>query len=523
MRTASFRKAVKGARVSSSYSMPSPSKGWNARDSVASMSETDALVMDNVFPDTNDVLVRKGYSQHVTGLAEPVESLMPYNAPDGTQELYAASGNEIYEVTTAGAVGSAVQTTLDNARWQYVNFTNSSGDSYLCCFNGSDFPRYWNGSAWATITTISTPAITGLDPSTIVNATVHKRRMWLIQNNSLKAWYLPVDSVGGAAAALDLGGIAYKGGYLVSAGTWTIDAGEGMDDYWCAITSEGQLVVYKGTDPSSASAWVLVGVWDVGEPIGRRCLMKYKGDLLLITTEGVFPLSAAISSGRTDSRVTLTDRISQAMSEASRNYGNNYGWQLIHHPEANLLMLNVPVNEGSDQQQFAMNTVTGYWGGPFKGVDANCWCIFNNEPYFGSSTFVGKFWDENDDNGANISFEIQQAFSYLNSKGRLKQIKSARPNILATGPFSVLMGLNVDYSRSQILGAVTFSPSIFGLWDSAVWDTGVWGGGLISYSDWQTVNAVGTAVSLRLKGEVRYIEFRYEAADLLYENGGVIA
>lgn len=524
MRQAAFRKATRGAKVSSQYSMPSPARGLNARDSVAAMNEGDALLMTNVFPDTNDVMVRKGQDDHVTGLPSAVESLMPYNAPDGTSTLFAASGAGIYDVTTAGSAGSPVVSSLSNARWQHVNFTNSSGTSYLCCFNGVDAARYWDGSTWTTVAT-SGPGIhfSNVDPANVINATVHKRRMWLVEVDSLKAWYLPVDSVGGTANALDLGGIAYKGGYIMSIGTWTIDAGEGMDDYWIAITSEGQMVAYRGTDPSSSTAWSLVGVWDIGEPIGRRCLLKYKGDLLLITVEGVFPLSAAITTGRTDARVALTDRISQAISAAAARYKENYGWQLLFYPEANMLLLNVPVNEGSTQEQYAMNTVTGYWGGPFQGVNANCWCIFEGEPYFGNDTKVIKFWGSLFDNGDNISFDLQQSYSYLGSKGRLKHIKAIRPSILASGNFSVLMGVNVDYSRREIFGSLSFSPSSYGVWDSALWDSGLWASDIDSYADWQTAHATGTSVSVRMKGQIGGIEFRYAATDILYENGGVIA
>ncbi|RYA73507.1 hypothetical protein DD594_28635, partial [Enterobacter cloacae complex sp. 4DZ1-17B1] len=126
--------------------------------------------------------------------------------PQGTQTLFGAAGTAFYEMTSAGAVGAAVVSGLANARWQHVNFTNSSGTSYLCCFNGVDSPRYWDNSSWITITGASTPTITGLTTSDIVSATLHKRRLWLVQKNTLKAWYLPVDAVGGAANALDLSG-----------------------------------------------------------------------------------------------------------------------------------------------------------------------------------------------------------------------------------------------------------------------------------------------------------------------------
>lgn len=522
MRKPAFRKARKGMPTSQGYSLPAPTGGWNARDSVATMKETDAIVMDNLFPDTNDVIVRKGYSQHVTGGSVFFESLMVYNAPDGTQSLFAAHDTAFYNVTSSGALGAAVQSSLTNARWQWENFTNSGGTSYLCCFNGADSPRYWDGSSWTTITGVSSPAITGITTSDIVNVAVHKRRMWLVINDSLKAYYLPVDAVGGAANAIDLGGIANKGGYIMAIGTWTIDGGEGIDDYWAAITSEGQLVIYKGTDPSNSSAWLLVGVWNVGEPLGRRCFCKVESDLVVLTVAGALSLSAVMLSGQVTQKSVLTDRITQAMAEAAADYRDNFGWQLLYYPQNYMLILNVPINETGGQQQYVMNTITKRWGGPFKSVGAACWALLDREPYFGGDGYVGQFWDTFQDAGAGISFECQQANSYLGAKGVLKHVKAARPSILASGSFELKMGMNADYSRSELFGAVTFSNIAYGIWDTGTWDNALWGGGLVPFNNWQTVGAVGVAISPRMKGEVSGVEWRYQALDLVYEPGGII-
>lgn len=91
MRKPAFQKAARGRQVASEYSLPAPVGGWNARDSVADMDEKDAVKMVNWFPETTDVRVRKGSADHVTGIGAQVESLMPYNSPDGTKTLFAAA------------------------------------------------------------------------------------------------------------------------------------------------------------------------------------------------------------------------------------------------------------------------------------------------------------------------------------------------------------------------------------------------------------------------------------------------
>ena len=439
---------------------------------------------------------------------------------NGTEKLFCAAGTAFYDATTAGAVGAAVVSALTNARWNSDIFTTTAA-TYLVNCNGADSVRYYDGSAWITINGISTPAITGVTTSTLIYPAVHKNRLWFVQDDTLTAWYLPTDAVGGAATAFRLNGVASKGGRLVAIGTWTLDAGIGVDDHWVAVTSEGQVIVYKGTDPSDATKWGLVGVWNLGQPISGRPLLKWGGDLLLALKEGVYPLAKALISAELDPRVALTDKIRQAMSDAATLYGSNFGWQMIHYPSADMLLLNVPISTGAGQHQYAMNTITGAWG-RFKGVDANCWCIFGGEPYFGGNGYVGKFWGTFDDNGNNIEADLKQAFNYFGARGVLKDFKDIRPTFASNGSPSILAALNVDYQDDDPTGTLSFTPTSYGLWNAAVWDVGIWGGGLSPFSEWQGVGGTGTCAALRMKVAASGIEVRHQATDFLYENGGVI-
>jgi subtilase family serine protease len=105
-----MRKPIKSSRgglVSRTATVPAPVKGINARDSLASMDDEDAVYMVNWWPQPSYIGIRRGYRQHVTGFADPVESLCAYNTATGTS-LFAASGTAIYDATTAGTVGAAV-------------------------------------------------------------------------------------------------------------------------------------------------------------------------------------------------------------------------------------------------------------------------------------------------------------------------------------------------------------------------------------------------------------------------------
>lgn len=512
-----IRSKGKRAPVSSLVSRPAPVKGWNARDPIAAMKPDEAILLENFYPAASDVMLRKGISDHVTAIGEQVESLMAYNTPSGTQTLFCAAGDSIYDASSAGAAGAAVVSGMTNSRWQHLNYTNSSGASYLCCFNGADSPQYWNGSAWIAITGASTPAITGLTTTGIISAALHKRRMWLVQVNSLKAWYLPVDAVGGAANAIDLSGIAKLGGYIMAIESWTLDAGEGVDDYWVAITSEGEVIVYSGTDPASADTWKIKGVWNIGAPIGRRCMRKFGGDLLLILVNGVYPLSKALLSAQVDPRVALTNKIEQAMNSAAVSYSANFGWQLMHYPSADMLVLNVPVNEGSLQQQYVMNAITGAWC-KFTGWHGNCMESFDGGLYFGGDGVVLRAWNGYDDNGADITGSAKTAFDYFGARSK-KSFKMAKPYISSNGAPTVQVGLNVDYDDGDIFGTLDYAEISAAAWGVAEWGVGLWGAGLRTLKNWIGVSGLGLCAATRLKVASQGLEIRWQATDYLFEPG----
>jgi len=189
------------AQVSRTASIPAPTGGLNARDAIADMKETDAVVMTNWFPSTASVDIRNGYQSHATGITGNVETLMAYNYGT-TSELWGIVDGEIIDVTSAGAVGAAAVTGLSNSRFEYI-LMGTAGGNYLMAVNGADDLQLYDGSAWLSIDAVSTPAITGVTTSTISNINNFKNRVWLIQKDTLKAWYLPVSSIAGAANAFE--------------------------------------------------------------------------------------------------------------------------------------------------------------------------------------------------------------------------------------------------------------------------------------------------------------------------------
>jgi hypothetical protein len=491
-------------------SLPSPVGGWNARDSIANMDLLDAVQLTNLFPSVNNVILRPGFTKHATGLPGQVETLMGYSS-GATNELFACVGSEIYDVTASGVVGSPVETGLGNARWEYANVTTPAG-GYLYAVNGVDRPLLYDGSTW------SNPTITGVTDTTFSNITTFKNQVWFTQNDTLLAWYLPTLSIQGAANYIDMSAVAQLGGHLVAVGTWTIDAGYGVDDNLVFITSNGEVIVYAGTDPSDATKWALIGVWRTGKPVGKRCLIKYGGDIVALTYNGVYPLAASLQSSRLDPRVALSDKIQGAFTRATQAHGENFGWQIIFDPKHNALTVNIPFGVGL-QQQYVMNNVTKSWCN-FTNWNASCWEIFDNEPFFGSSGYVGHAWDDSyADDGANINTNAFQAFNYFESRGVKKYFTRARPSIFTNGDPTVYIGMNVDFELEDLAAAAEFSPSNAGLWNSGIWDDSTWGSATIVSNNWQGITGIGYCGSTQFKSASQGVMLLWASTDIVYQTG----
>ncbi|CAN0620321.1 protein of unknown function [Burkholderia multivorans] len=293
-----------------------------------------------------------------------------------------------------------------------------------------------------------------------------------------------------------------------------------MQDYLCFVTSEGEVAVYGGTDPSQASTFSLVGVYQLGTPMGNRCFLKYGGDLLYVGKDGLGPLSDMLASTRVNTQKNLTYKIQGAISQATSAYASNFGWQMLLHPLQNMLMLNVPVSSGQ-QQQYAMNTITGAWCN-FTGWPANCWERFQDKIYYGGNGTVVQAWSNNlDDNGSQINGEALQAFQTFGSNQQ-KQFTMARPLLQSSGVPGVLIGLNVDFDTTAPVGLPSFSQPPYARWDQDKWDAAIWASSSVTANNWEYASGVGTWGAMHIKSSAIDASLTWTATSYLMQDGGVL-
>ncbi len=498
--------------------LPPPVGGLDTLNSIADMPAENAVTMDNFFPQAETVILRPDHTSHKTGMTGAVETLIPYTALDGTEKLFAANNGSIYDATTAGAIGAAVVTGATNDRWQHTSIGTAGGQFIHLC-NGADTPQLYNGTTWANVT------YTGPTVTDVVWTQLHQRRVWMGETDKLSAWYLGTNAITGLAVEFSFAGVAHKGGYIMAMGTWTRDGGSGPDDVAVFLTSEGEAIVYAGTDPADATAWGLIGVFQVGRPIGRRCMIKAGADLIMLTEDGAVPASLVLSTDRSRAEsVAITRQINSAFNAEVRAHGTLFGWQPMLYPRGQMLIFNVPQST-TTSYQYVFNTLTQ---APcrFTGINAACWGLLGDRAYIGDfSGTVHKFdTGAKSDNGVNIDGDIVQAFNDLGSSGSEKRVTMIEPLFTSDGDPAVSVEVNTDFvvKAASAPYSVPSSVSSGAVWDVAEWDVSEWGNQAQVFRGWRGVRGKGRTVSVRIRVKTTTARPSLIATNFLYVPGGKI-
>lgn len=499
-------------------SMPSPTGGWNTRDPLDQMSPQDAIQLDNFFPDTGSVALRKGCVEFCdTGEADPVGTLFPYSG-GGTQNLLAAVAGSIYDIT--GGTPTSLDSGYNSDVWSWTNHSTSGTPRIIAANDsGSDVPWVYDG---ATVTPV---AVTGVTDTNLSQVMLFAQRVFYVERNTLSVWYTTVGAFQGALTEFDFGPLCKRGGTINALGTWTRDNGAGgADDLFVVVTTEGEVLLYSGIDPATADDWVLQGVFTVGKPIpGPRCLVNTGPDLVLICADGVQPLSEYLIYGSTRASDTqLARKIANAAQSAVADYGALAGWQGITYGLASMLLINVPQTE-TTAYQYVANTTTGAWC-RFKGWNAYCWAVHDDALFFGAADgLVFQAWTGTIDDVSDIVGEIVTSYQYVGGSGANKRFTLCRPVLQVDGRLVYSLGINVDYSNTGYLPTVSSNTPSGAVWGTSLWGGAAWGSGSLSLQrSWSGVSGIGYAAAVHMLVSTQTMTVKVNSFDLMYERGWAI-
>lgn len=494
-----------------------PVKGWNSSTALAAMKPDEAIHLINWFPRTGYCEIRGGYAEHATGMTGNGKTLMVHNAMNGANTMFCATASGVYNVTSAGAVGASVAART-NGKHRWAMFGDATSNWLIAC-NGADKPLYYDGSTWTAVDGASTPALTGITTTSLRGVAVFKGRLLFVQKDSLSFWYLAAGAAGGALTEFPLDGEALRGGYLLSIAAWTRDGGSGIDDIAVFLTSQGEAILYQGTDPSDASKWSKVGTFYLGKPMSCGCMTPYGSDLVVVTENGAFLLSSVLASAQVDPKFALSLKIEDAFTEAARSYGADHGWRTMVYPAQSALIVNIPIVEDGEHEQYVMNTTTKAWC-RFTEWDAEDFGVLNGELYFCHTTGVYKAWTGTSDNGSDIVAYGKTAFSNFKTPGKNKHFKMFRPVLSVNGSINFLTDIDVDFQDEDIYGTATYSVQSTSLWDVALWDLNYWSSSLEVLREWTSPSEwMGVWAAGKIKVATSDLTVQWMATDYIYEVG----
>lgn len=523
-------KAAQAARSTfRSKRLAAPVRGLVRNENIALSKPSGAYVLENWFPTATGIVTRRGRQRHATVSGNPVTGMMTYVVGTFTK-LFAANSAGIYDVTSPASPTTPVSAvsgagTVTSGSFSSVQFSTSGGD-FLVCVNGENLHKVFNGTSWAE----NSPAITGVTSEQFSHVWSFKRRLFFIRKNSLKFCYLSADAIGGAATQYDLGPILSEGGYLIAGETWSTDAGNSTNDLCVFITSEGEIAVFAGDDPSNTASWGLQGVFRIGRPLGKRAMFKAGGDLAIATRDGLVPISAAYSQATEALRDSAVSKAIEELWTALASSRDSLPWHVQPFTDQHsMLWVAPPTITGQQPMVLVANMRTGAWT-TYTGYNVRSMAALGTSLYIGDNAgVIYQAETGGSDDGATFTARAAGLWDDLGAPMEQKRVTMLRGTFRSNLPtFTPQWSIGTDYTNAFKSPPGAGADVSTALWGSAVWGAAVWGGGNTEFrtSQWATVEGNGHMVSWQLQitiGNVIEPDIELASIGAVYEVGETLA
>lgn len=530
---------AQAAQKLETITFPAPTRGLVHNENESFMQPGAAVVMDNWKPTMKGASLRGGCKRWAE-LPETTPIISAFDYASGPNvRMFVANLNKVYDVTTTTPVevasgrtsGNYVASQLANQGGDWLLALNDAGDPPLR-FDGTDWhslatttPADWaNGIAYAVGNRVRDPAdgsrwkcaVAHTSPATGTFAAAraaapaqwtiemapdevpwiigpagtpienggnltyvckYRRRWFFIEKNSMNAWYLPLDAVGGQLSMIPLSGSTTKGGRLLFCATWSIDAGDGIDDKLVFATDLGELLIFTGGNPADAANWRQEGRYEVSPPMGMNAHLAVGGDLLIMTVDGIVPTSGSITKSRAELELAAITRPIKVMWRAEVLEKREWPWTMEKWDEYGGIFVAVPGSARGKERCLVVNSATGAWA-RFTGWDATCWVRMRGDMFFGTQTGIVMQADRTGyDDGLPYVAVLVGGWEVFQSPSQTVTWRQARASFTARAgePFVPQLSGTVDYvvtlPTPPLAGP---DPGLLDVWDQGLWGTAKW-------------------------------------------------
>jgi hypothetical protein len=352
-----------------------------------------------------------------------------------------------------------------------------------------------------------------------------KGRVFLGQAGQLGFYYLAVGAIQGAASYFDLSQQSLRGGTLVAIASFSEEAeGTGPTDYVVFATSEGEYIMYGGTDPSNSANWGLVGRYVGAPPIGKKGWFKFRSDVYFITEEGILSLTEIRQMGESQKTTEyLTSKLGR-LWDTTIQFNTVHGWGGMIYPRGSAIIINVPNTSSiaGTYIQYVMNTTTFAWT-RYTGWNGLCWALIGRRAYFGTNTGKVVLADEGfTDNGTNIIAVCRQAWETFDDNQGMgdadKHFHFATFAMQSDGVPQLAAALNVNFEDDPPSYTTGLLPNVAGaVWDVTAWDTDFWAGTTITQNVTIPVGKIGYTASAWMQAASTASPIRWFATRIILE------
>jgi hypothetical protein len=343
---------------------------------------------------------------------------------------------------------------------------------------------------------------------------VFKNRVYYLAREDLGFYYTELFASEGTITHFPLTGIAGRGGVAVAVNSWTVDGGDGVDDYLAIFTSEGEVLVYQGTDPGSD--FQIVGRYFIGKVIGQQAMCQVFGKLFVVTERDYIYLPDALATGGNQGR----SKLSGAAKDALSSYSSLVGWKAHYSTSEGLLIVNVPTGN-STAEQHVINVRNGA-ATRFTGLNARSFADFQGSLYWGSTDGYVYKYNGYKDNGSPITCTSFQAATNLRSNSE-KMVSAYKARLRSESDIGLLSGIAYDYGDTSFTQSVTLaaqqgSDGVLPLDWPFDWNVVP---SIAAKSEWQRGAGRGTYAQLYLQAQITR-ETEWYGNEFIVEPGGIL-
>lgn len=394
-------------------SLPLPLRGIFAKAKTAQVANMYAAELLNMRSNGVSLTTRPGV-EWLTRAKSQVKQRIPYEF-----------GGASYYIELSPEEGRAAGFGIKRQFNGQALWAANSGNILIA--DGLGLPVRFNSTTGFSEATFT--ATVGPNPAECDGIVSHHDRIYLWKTGGdLEFLVGDVGAVQGPMTRFPLGRLGNITGSIETMTSLTIDAGHGMNDVLCIVTTTGQMVLYEGFDPTDPQDWRLLGRIEGASTVGRRAFAQVGSDAWMLTPQGPISVGQAVR----ESVMALVSDISQPITDeitALIEQDPSAVWQMFTARDGSMVVINRI--SGGVARQFVYYLESRSWA--TADIAALDFHNLKGKPQItGFCGRIGRLWHTG--SAEPITARWVSSWFEAGGSGALKYLE---PTIIADGPLTV--------------------------------------------------------------------------------------